>query len=185
MRRTVVLLAALVALSGCSEKAEQQAHARRMDLRGDEGAILDTQDREFLERAAEGSNAEIAMGRLVETRAASQAVREYGRMMVRDHSALQRQLLAIAVRKGVALPRSLGEQQAGYDRVVDLRKHAFDQEFLQVMNEDHDQARELFRAQATGGHDRELRQFAASALPLIERHLTHAKAMADGISPTP
>lgn len=171
------LLLALL-LAACSPNIEQEAHPRRAG--SPPAPVLAPQDRDFLERAAEGSNAEIAIGRLVETRAASPAVKAFGRMMVADHSAINARLAAIATRHRIVLPSSLGEHQAGYDRVVDRRLEDFDREFVKVMNEDHDQARELFRSEASGGYDPALKAFAAETLPTIEAHLTHAKAMAAG-----
>jgi putative membrane protein len=183
MNARMAVLAALVALSSCSPNAEQEAHPRRAS--GSLPApVLAPQDRDFLERAAEGSNAEIAMGKLVETHTSNAAVQAYGRRMVRDHGAINARLSALAARYGVALPTSLGEHQAGFDRLVDLRRDEFDQEFLQVMNEDHDQARQLFQDAAAGGFDPSLKAFAAQTQPTIDAHLTHAKAMADGIAPT-
>lgn len=184
MNRPLVLAAALVALAACSPNTEQQAHPRFAET-VKPAPVLAPQDRDFLERAAEGGNAEIAMGRLAQARGLRPDVREFGRMMVADHSALNARLAVIAAKHGISLPTSLGEHQAGYDRVVDLRRESFDQEYMQVMNEDHDSARELFRGEASGGFDPDLKAFAASALPTIEAHLTHAKAAARGISPTP
>lgn len=180
MKRSLILV---LLLAACSPDIEQHAHPRRAGV--PPAPVLAPQDRDFLERAAEGSNAEIAMGRLVETHASSPAVKAFGRMMVADHTAINARLAVIARQHRIALPTSLGEHQSGYDRVVDLRRESFDQEFMQVMNEDHDMARELFRSEASGGHDPALKAFAAETLPTIEAHLTHAKAMAKGIAPTP
>lgn len=182
MMKNAIAAAALF-LAACTPDTEQHAHPRF--AQSTPAPVLAPQDRDFLDRAAEGSNAEITMGRLVETRALSPAVKAYGRTLVADHTAINRRLAAIAARHRITLPTSLGEHQASYDRVVDLRLEPFDQEFMQVMNEDHDMARELFKAEAIGGHDPMLKAFAAQTLPTIEAHLTRAKSMANGISPTP
>lgn len=177
MNRTLLLM---LLLAACSPDIDQQAHPRRAGV--PPAPVLASQDRDFLERAAEGGNAEIAIGRLAETRASSPAVKAFGRMMVADHAAIHAGLAAIAASHRITLPTSLGDHQAGYDRVVDLRLEAFDKEFVRVMNEDHDLARELFKSEASGGHDPALKAFAAQSLPIIEAHLTHAKAMASGIA---
>jgi putative membrane protein len=178
------LLALALFAMACTPDTAQQAHPR-LASNALPVTVLVPQDRDFLEKAAEGSNAEIEMGKLVENRALSEEVKAYGRRMVADHSAINARLAAIAARHGISLPTTLGEHQASFDRVVDLRREQFDQEFMQVMNEDHDMARELFRSEASGGFDPELKAFAATTLPLIDAHLTHAKSMAHGIKPTP
>jgi putative membrane protein len=182
MRRILIAVATVLA-AACSPDIAQDAHPGR-GLTSN-GPVLAPQDREFLERAAEGSNGEVAMGRLAASRGLRPDVRDFGQRMVVDHTTMNARLTAIAATHRIALPTSLGEHQAGYDRLVDLQREAFDQEFLQVMNEDHDMAYRLFRSEVAGGVDPELKAFAAWALPTIEAHLAHTKAAARGISPTP
>ena len=183
--KTFALLAVLLVMllaGACTPDAEQHAHARRSGTAP--SPILPSQDRDFLEHAAQGSNAEIAIGKLVRSRALRPEVKAYGERMVADHTAINQRLAAIAARHRIVLPTSLGEHQHSYDRVVDLRWDRFDEEFLQVMVEDHDMAAELFRLEAAGGADPELKAFAARTLPLIVAHLDHAKSLA-GPKPAP
>lgn len=180
MRALIVFAILFVA---CTPDAEQHAHARRSS--GDPPSpILPSQDRDFLEHAAEGSNAEIEIGKLVRFCAQRPEVKAYGERMIADHTAINQRLAAIAKKHRIVLPTSLGDHQLSYDRLVDLRFDRFDKEFMQVMVEDHDLAAELFRNEASGGADPELRTFAAETLPLVVAHLDHAKAMA-GPKPAP
>jgi len=176
--RALTTLAAVLLLSGCSPDTDQHAHARRLDPAPSASQPLASQDRDFLERAAQGGNAEVAIGELVSSRALRAQVVAFGHEMVAGHAAINRQLAAIAAKKRIALPSSLGEHQAGYDRVADLRHDAFDREFVRVMVEDHQDAVELFRSEAAGGADDELRAFAAATLPEIQAHLQHATSLA-------
>jgi putative membrane protein len=179
--KTFALLAVLLVAS-CTPDAEQHAHPRRSGSAP--SPILPSQDRDFLEHAAEGSNAEIEIGKLVRSRAQRPEVKAYGERMVADHTAINQRLAAIAAKHRIVLPTSLGEHQHSYDRLVDLRFDRFDEEFMQVMVEDHDMAAELFRMEASGGADPELKAFAAQTHPLIVAHLDHAKSMA-GPKPAP
>ena len=181
MKNALALLAIL--LAACTPEAEQHAHARRFGSAPT--PILPSQDRDFLEHAAEGSNAEIAIGKLVRSRAMRPEVKAYGERMVTDHTAINQRLAVLAKKRRIELPTSLGEHQLSYDRVVDLRYDRFDEEFIQVMLEDHHMAAELFRMQASGGADPELRAFAAQTLPLILAHLDHARSLATGPKPAP
>jgi putative membrane protein len=167
--------AAMLLLAACTADTSQHAHPRPPQK--PPSPVLAPQDRDFLEHAAQGSNAEVAMGRLVDSRATRPDVIAFGRAMVTDHTAINRRLAAIAARYPIILPTSLGDHQASYDRVVDLRRDEFDREFSQAMIEDHDMAVQLFREEASGGHDPALRAFAAQTLPLIQAHLQHAKAL--------
>lgn len=170
---------AVVFVLACSPGADQSAHPQ--PPQSPPAPVLEPQDRDFLERAAKGSNAEIAIGSLVDARATRPDVVAFGHTMVRDHTEINRRLGAIATRYRIALPTDLGDHQASYDRVVDLHRDEFDREFSQVMIEDHDAAVLLFREEASGGADPALRAFAAQTLPLIQAHLQHAK----GLNPPP
>ena len=180
MKNALTLLV-LLALA-CSPETAQHAHPRRSGATP--APVLAPQDRDFLERATEGSNAEITTGSTATRQAWRAEVKAFGQRMVTDHSAMREQLKAIAKRYHIALPTSLGEHQASYDRIVDLRYDRFDHEYMQVMVEDHDMALELFRGEAAGGADPTLRAFAAAQVPVIEAHLAHAKALA-GPKPPP
>jgi putative membrane protein len=170
------ILFALLVLTGCTPDADQHAHARPA---GEARVpVLSPQDRDFLERAAEGSNAEIAIGALGRSRGVRPEVRAFGQRMVADHRAINAALAAIAARHRIVLPTSLGEHQARFDRVVDHHRERFDEEFLKVMVDDHHAAYELFRSEASGGVHPELKAFAARTLPTIAAHLEHAKAVA-------
>jgi putative membrane protein len=166
------LLIALLLLASCSPDTSQQAHPQpRAELAP--SAALPSQDRDFLERAAEGSNAEIAMGALADPRSSRPDVISFGHMMVTDHSAANAQLAAIAAAHRISLPTSLGEHQQNFDRIVDLKREDFDREFKRAMVGDHQEAVELFRAEAANGTDAALKAFAAATLPKIEAHLAH------------
>ena len=172
--RPVALLAVFL-FAACTAETKQHAHPRPPQQTP--APVLAPQDRDFLERAAKGSNAEISMGSLVDTHATRPDVIAFGRRMVADHGAIHRELNAIAARYRITLPTSLGEHQASFDRIVDLQRDHFDREFVQVMIEDHDMAVQLFREEAAGGLDPALRAFAARMVPVIQAHLQHAKAL--------
>lgn len=171
--RAIALLLLVVA---CSPNVEQHAH-RTPTPEPAPSANLASQDRDFLERAAEGSNAEIAMGALVHRRAGRAEVLAFGKMMIAEHGAINRQLAAIASAKRIALPTSLGERQQNFDELVDLAREDFDREFVEAMIGDHQEAVRLFRDEASGGVDPQLKAFAAATLPKIEAHLRHAEGL--------
>ena len=166
---------AVIVLAACTPEADQHAHIKPVQRPA--GPVLHPQDRDFLEHASQGSNAEIAMGGLAANRAIAANVRALGQRMVNDHGAINRDLATIAGKHRIILPTGLGDQQASYDRLVDLHREHFDREFVQVMVEDHDTAVLLFQGEAAGGVDPEIRAYAARALPLIQAHLQHAKAL--------
>jgi putative membrane protein len=170
-----MLLIALLAVA-CSRDTVQHAHPQP-PTEPAPSATLSSQDRDFLERAAEGGNAEVAIGTLAPERAARAEVVAFAQMLVADHRAANQQLAAIAAAKHITLPKSLGDQQQGFDRLVDERRENFDREFAKVTIDDHHQAIELYRGEAANGTDPELKAFAAAKLPTLEAHLARAIAL--------
>jgi putative membrane protein len=182
MKKTA--LAAFLLLAACTADTSQHAHPARYTS-PPAAPILAPQDRDFLEKAMEGGNAEINCGGLTRTHSLRGDVQAFGTTLMEHHGAMNGQLDAIAKRYGIAAPvDSLGEGQASYDKLVDLRLEPFDRQFAQVMIEDHQMALELFKGETANGFDPALKSFAASHVPVIEGHLAQAKALA-GPKPPP
>jgi putative membrane protein len=172
----------LLLLTACSREITQQAHPKPPGPppRAD---VLSLQDRDFFERAVQGSNAEVAMGTLVRDHALRAEVIAFGQRMVADHGAINKQLAAIAASKRITPPTDLGEHQRSFDEVVDRHADGFDRRFVRIMIDDHHAAIELFKSEASGGIDPQLRAFAAATLPLLEAHLHHVQTMAQLAEP--
>jgi putative membrane protein len=168
-------------VAGCSPDIAQHAHPKAADTAMTPFATLSSQDRDFIEEAARGNLAEISIGALVDGRALRPEVAAFGHTMVSDHGAAGRQLAAIALDRHIALPTTLGEHQAGFDRVVDRRLDPFDREFMKVMLGEHQEAVELFRSEASSGKDPQLRAFAEAGLPMIESHTREAAMLAETV----
>jgi putative membrane protein len=99
---------------------------------------LDTADRMFMDKAAQGGMAEIQLGQLAVQKGSSQSVKDFGGRMVTDHSRANDRLRNIASEKSVTLPGSLeAKDQALYDRLSGLSGDAFDRAYMQAMLRDH------------------------------------------------
>ena len=61
-------------------------------------------DKSFFKRAAEGGLAEVEAGNLAASKGNSQAVKDFGAMMVKDHSAANDKLKSVAAADNVSLP---------------------------------------------------------------------------------
>jgi putative membrane protein len=174
MRHALALV--LLCAAACTPEATQHALPKHA-VEAAPSASLASQDRDFLERAAEANNAEIAIGGLVDGRAASGDVVAFGHMLVADHTAAKNELTAIAAAKHITPPTDLGESQASFDKLVDQQLEPFDHTFARTMVDDHAQAAELYRNEAAGGADPQLKAYAARTLPVIEAHLAKAKTL--------
>jgi putative membrane protein len=135
-----------------------------------------SQDRAFIMEAAAGGMAEVELGRLATQKASRSEVKAFGQMMIEDHSTANDQLMKIAQEKGLAAPHALKpEHEALKDRLSTLSGAAFDRAYMREMVKDHQKDVASFRKQSTSASDPEVKQFASSILPTLEKHLERAK----------
>lgn len=136
-------------------------------------------DRLFVEQASQSGLAEVRLGRLAAEKASEQAIKEFGQMMVSDHSRANDKLKAIAERKGLSVATELGMEHAQAERRISaLSGERFDRAYIQQMVADHKKAIDLFERQESRGGDTELQAFAKESLPLLRTHLIRAENLA-------
>ncbi|MDB5913752.1 MAG: hypothetical protein JWP22_2427 [Ramlibacter sp.] len=142
-----------------------------------DNAGLDKSDKEFFEKAAAGGMFEVEAGRLAESKGQSQEVKSYGSMLVKDHSAANDELKALAGKKGVTLPTALPkDMQKKIDKLSKEKK--FDHEFIEDVGlHDHKKDISLFEKASKNSKDPEIKAFAAKTLPTLQQHHQQADAL--------
>jgi len=139
---------------------------------------FDKDDAAFAVKAANGSMAEVAMGKLAQKNGASHRVKEFGEMMIKDHGAAEEKLKALAVQKNIQLPTALGDDEQ--KNLTDLQKKAgkdFDKAYLNMMLDDHEKDIKEFRNAIDNCKDADLHTFAVNTLPVLQKHLDSVKAI--------
>lgn len=133
-------------------------------------------DAEFAVKAADGGMMEVELGKLAAANAASQVVKDFGKMMVKDHSAAGEELKTLAANKNIALPARLSDEKL--KKVEDFRKKSgaeFDKDYMSFMVEDHKEDIEKFSEAAEEALDPDLKNWAAGKVPTLKKHLEHAE----------
>lgn len=152
------------------------------DAPGDQAGAQDTlnqQDRQFIDAAAAGSQAEVEMGKLAEQRAREPAVREFGLWMATDHTIAGEALSYIAGRAGVQPQATLDAQdQAALARLQKLSGARFDQEYVPLQVRMHEETIALFRNEAQSGENARLKRFTDHMMPMLQAHLSEAQTLA-------
>jgi putative membrane protein len=136
-------------------------------------------DAKFYRDAAEGGLAEVSMGNLAQQKAQSPSVKEFGAQMVKDHSAANEKLKALAHSKNITLPAnpSVDEIEAKSKLQV-LSGQSFDKSYIKGMIKDHEEDIAEFKKEAASGRDPDARAFASATLPTLEGHLKKIQAIA-------
>jgi putative membrane protein len=139
----------------------------------------DIPDIAFYRSAAEGGIAEVDMGNLAQQQARSPSVKEFGAMMVKDHSAANEKLKALAESKNITLPaNSSVEEIATKAKLKVLSGSSFDKSYIKGMIKDHEEDIAEFKKEAASGQDPDARAFAKATLPTLEAHLKKIQSIA-------
>jgi putative membrane protein len=129
-------------------------------------------DADFFKHAAAAGIAEVDAGQLAEQKGSSQAVKDFGAMMVKDHTAANDKLKSIAASENIDLPSKPGlKDMAAKVKLEALSGDAFDKAYIKNQIAAHRQAVALFRKEAASGQDPQPKAFAASTLPTLKSHL--------------
>ncbi len=164
-------------------KNARDSNAARIDSLQAMGRPTDTitlskPDADFLVNAASGAMLEADLGRLAETHAANPRVRDFGAMMVKEHSEGLEKIQHLAARKRVVLPDSVSQHQQ--KEITNLQKKKggdFDKAYVQMMVDDHKSDINEFQKQASQGTDSLTRVFATGSLQMLHRHLDSANSL--------
>lgn len=133
-------------------------------------------DTAFMEKAAESGMAEVMFGKLAQSQANSQKVKDYGMMMEKDHTKANEELLGLAKQQNITLPTALASKtQNDYDALQKKSGNDFDKSFIDQMIADHQKVIQLFEIEAKNGKNEQVRTWAELTLPTLKQHLEHAK----------
>jgi putative membrane protein len=156
-----------VAFVGCSrdEKALDRDNANLADIN-------------FARAAAIGNYTEIALGRL-DTLGVDPDVKDFGAMMVADHSSWDSLLKSIAQPLGLSAPDSIDDAHAALKaQLLGLTGRAFDSVYIKNMVIDHQAAVDLYTAEKNNGQQYQLVLYAINQLPKLQEHLDKATVLA-------
>lgn len=133
---------------------------------------VNADDAKFATAAANGGMAEVNLGKLAQEKGTSQKVKDFGAMMVTDHSKANDELKALAKNKGIALPLVVGaDEQKEYDELSKKSAADFDKAYVSKMIDGHKKAVSLFEDAAKNCKDPDLKAFATNTLPTVKAHL--------------
>ncbi len=133
----------------------------------------------FATQAAVIGKAEIELAQVALQNTKNEEIRIFAERMVKDHTAADQKLKKIAAKENLQLPQSLdAEHKAMKQKLSGLQGDAFDREYKKHMKMGHDKAVALFEsASQTQQMPSDLKAFAASTLPTLEKHKQMAKAL--------
>jgi putative membrane protein len=186
---TATAAGALLALAACSPSGTGQETGETAEAgESTEAAATDTtaataesaaatDPQGFATQMAASDMFEIESGKLAQQNGKSQEVKDFGAMLVKDHTKSSADLKAAAGQsEGVTVaPKLTAKQQSDLDALKNA-KDDFDATFKQQQVAAHTMALSLLQGQAKGGTGA-LKEFAAKTAPVVEAHLAEAREL--------
>src|ERR1039457_6792527 len=135
-------------------------------------------DQGFILAAAQGGMTEVKLGELISKNGKRDDVKEFGQMMVKDHTAINDDLKSLAAQKGVTLPDSLDAKHQGMvDKMAALTGSKFDHAYITGMIKDHKMDAKEFKAESAETKDADIKSFVDKSIPVVDEHLKRITAM--------
>ena len=142
-------------------------------------------DQQFVDLAAQTDMVEANLGQQAQNVAASQAVKDYGQMLVTDHTADYKNLQNIASQANVTVPTAIDAEhnKAMIGPFQKEKGKAFDSKYIHEMIAGHTKALAVYKKEASSAQNPALQTYAQQAIPVLQKHLDDAKAVAAGKTP--
>lgn len=139
---------------------------------------LGKEDSLFVREAAIGGMMEVEAGTIAQQNAANQRVKDFGSMMVRDHSQANNELKSLVSSRGIMLPDSLPANERKH--LNDMKKmtgKSFDSHYVSMMISDHKKDISKFEKASKDAKDADIKNWATKTLPTLRMHLDSIQAI--------
>lgn len=207
----LVLACTAAVMAGCNSSTRTSntiGTTNEAGTTGTAGTSVTASDRNFVNHMLSDGTAEVELGRLAKDHAASTEVKQFAQMMIDDHAKAGDQLKQVASTYGIPQDATIDDKHKDLmDKLAKLNGADFDRQYMDAMVDGHEDAVRDLRTRAD--EDRSLRdrvtgtnpqnpaatrpepsddkvkmsvnQWAADALPTVERHLDRAKQIKDTV----
>jgi putative membrane protein len=168
----LILLISAAAFTSCNRNRGVEA------ARDNRPASVSPAEQDFMAKAAQANVAEIDMARLALQKSQNSDVKDYAKMIEKDHNNALQELTDLMKDKNVQLPNAVPtEAQQDLSKMNGLTGGDFDREFANKMVSDHQQAIQLFRDEQASAQDPDLKKYIDNVLPKLEKHLDEAQRL--------
>jgi putative membrane protein len=143
---------------------------------------VDKSTSEFMVKVADVGMTEVKLGQMAQDKGMNERVKDFGAMMVKDHSAAGDELKNLAGQKNVTLPATVGDDHQ--KKIDDLNKKSgkeFDRAYIKAMVEGHQSAVNDFEKASKNTKDADVKAWIDKILPTLKMHLDSAKAIQKGV----
>lgn len=133
---------------------------------------------------------EISLGKLAQKQGATQGVKSYGQMLVRDHQSSDKDIMAFAKKNHATIPAYKPKEEADQKQMKDdkeaaahvktLKGEDFDKEFLQMAVQDHEKVLAKVDTMAGEVENDQLKTMLQDLKPVLQKHADQARDLQKG-----
>jgi putative membrane protein len=179
--KTILPMICLAALAACNHSGKDStAKADSANNSLDSGQKvtpnsnreISGDDAKFAVEAANGGMAEVELGTLAQQKATNPDVKNFGAMMVTDHSKANAEMKQLAASKNITLPDSINNDEKKIKMDLMGKSGAdFDKAYVKAMVDDHKEDIKAFEEAAKKVKYPEMQAFITKTLPVLKMHL--------------
>lgn len=136
----------------------------------------------FVSEAAQGNMMEVKLGTLAGDKAESQAVKDFGAMLVKDHGDAETKLATAAANENLTVPAELdAKHQMVVDKLSAMSGAEFDKAYMAMMVKDHREDIKKYEKAAQHIEIEAIKMYAEECLPILHKHLSQAEQTATAV----
>jgi putative membrane protein len=139
---------------------------------------VDQPTSEFMTKVSDVGMTEVKLGQMAQDKAISQRVKDFGAMMVKDHTAAGDELKSMARQKNVTLPETMSNDHQ--KKTDDLNKKTgkdFDKAYIKAMVDGHQSTVSDFEKASKNTKDADVKAWVDKTLSTLRMHLDSAKTI--------
>lgn len=180
----VVASMAFLSFQACTDNTTDPIESANEtnEMKSDSVSMVSEEGSNFAVEAASGGMMEVQLGELAQQKGSSQQVKDFGAMMVRDHSKANEELKSLAGQHNITLPPAPGEDHMEHiNKLSQKSGKEFDKEYIDMMVKDHKEDVDAFEKASNNTNDPDIQAFASRTLPVLRQHLEAAQAIKDAM----
>jgi putative membrane protein len=174
-----------LAIAACGSKSDENANsggasptATATDTGAANATAANDHAAKFLSDAVQADNAEIEFGQAAQKMGSTQGVKDFGKMLVDDHSAHKDKVMQLAQSMNVTLPTgTTAAADSELKMATSMSGMGFDKDFVTAMVKDHKAAIDMFQQEADSSDPAPVTDLAKATLPTLKKHLQTAQSL--------
>jgi len=174
--KNILYLSAIALLAVSTTACNDNKRAKNFN----EKTLVDDQALGFIKGAHEAGMTEIKAATVAQSKSQNPRVISYAKMMIADHSSMDKEITKLADAKYVNLKSTTDTLNPDHQMMIasmsKLSGPAFDKAYMQMMVEDHSKVVDMFKS-ATNNTNNAVNKLAVKSVPKLLAHLDSAKAI--------